>query len=278
LLIGAEFSLRDIWPRQADGPSAPSTASAGSAPPAGCRPEHDARLVLLATDRVGYGNLSELITRARMRAPKGSYRLETTDFTDGIPGCLALLVPEAAALVEPAAHRRLLAQARFVRERFDRHGRLAVELLTRGHDTALLGMLRGAARETGLPLVAAGDVHYHRRARKSLHDTLAAIRLGKPLAECGLALTPNAEQHLRSRLRIAQRYPSELLEETLRLAADCRFSLEELRYEYPEEIVPAGETPTTWLRQLTRAGVQRRYPAGPPEAVARQIEHELALV
>ncbi len=262
LLVGAEFSLRDLWPRQA----------------AGCRPEHDARLVLLATDRAGYGNLSELITRARRRAPKGSYRLEPADLADGIPGCLALLVPEAAALVEPAAHRRLLAQARFVRERFDRRGRLAVELLTRGHDTALLGMLRGAARETGLPLVAAGDVHYHRRSRKSLHDTLAAIRLGKPLAECGLALAPNAEQHLRSRLRLAQRYPTELLEETLRLAADCRFSLEELRYEYPEEIVPAGETPTSWLRKLTCAGAQRRYPAGPPPTVARQIEHELALV
>ncbi|MCO5119116.1 MAG: error-prone DNA polymerase [Burkholderiaceae bacterium] len=269
LVVGAEFSLRDIWPRRPDGIALPAAA---------CRPEHDARLVLLATDREGYGNLSELITRARMRAAKGSYRLEAADLADGIPGCLALLVPEAAALVEPAAHRRLLTQAGFVRERFGQRGRLAAELLTRGHDTALLGMLRDVAREIGLPLVAAGDVHYHRRARKSLHDTLAAIRLRKPLAECGLALAPNAEQHLRSRLRLAQRYPPDLLEETVRLAASCRFSLDELRYEYPEEIVPADETPAGWLRKLTLEGLQRRYPAGPPEAVREQIERELALV
>ena len=282
LLVGAELSLRDLWPRRpAPSPAGAAQrrgARAGPSPATGGRPEHDARLVLLATDREGYGNLSELVTRARRRAPKGSYRLEMADLADGVPGCIALLVPEAAALVDPMAHQRLLAQARLVRERFDRHGWLAVELLTRGHDGALLGMLRGVSRETGLPLVAAGDVHYHRRSRKSLHDTLVAIRIGKPLAECGLALAPNAEQHLRSRLRLAQRYPPELLEETLRIAARCRFSLDELRYEYPEEIVPAGETPASWLRKLTMEGARRRYPAGLPPAVARQIEHELALV
>ncbi|MFA7505914.1 MAG: error-prone DNA polymerase, partial [Burkholderiaceae bacterium] len=281
LLVGAEFSLRDIWPRQAPGPARPARPARPDAPcrpDAACRSEHDARLVLLATDRQGYGNLSELITRARMRAPKGSYRLEAADLADGIPGCLALLVPEAAALVDPAARERLLAQSRFVREGFGQRGRLAVELLTRGHDTALLAMLRGIARQTGLALVAAGDVQYHRRSRKSLHDTLAAIRLGRPIAECGLALAPNAEQHLRSRLRLAQRHPPELLEETLRLADACRFSLEELRYEYPEEIIPAGRTPAGWLRELTYAGARRRYPAGLPAAVGKQIEHELALV
>src|SRR5690606_16087396 len=88
----------------------------------------------------------------------------------------------------------------------------------------------------------------------------------------------NAEQHLRSRLRLARLYPRELLEETVAVAARCRFSLDELRYEYPEEIVPAGHTPTSWLRTLVLEGLPLRYPEGTPPKVLAQIEHELALI
>ncbi len=119
---------------------------------------------------------------------------------------------------------------------------------------------------------------FHVRSRKSLHDTLTAIRLNTPVKDLGFAIAPNAEQHLRSRLRLAQLYPAALLEETLEVASRCGFSLDELRYEYPEEIVPAGETPASWLRKLTYAGVPGRYPQGLPAPVERQIEHELALI
>jgi error-prone DNA polymerase len=130
-----------------------------------------------------------------------------------------------------------------------------------------------------LPLVAAGDVHMHVRSRKPLQDTLTAIRVGRPLAECGLALQPNAERHLRSRLALANLYPPELLAETLNVARRCRFSLDELRYEYPQEIVPAGETPSSWLRRLTYEGAGRRFThGGIPAEVQQQIEHELALI
>src|SRR5690606_15456961 len=88
----------------------------------------------------------------------------------------------------------------------------------------------------------------------------------------------NAEQHLRSRLRLAQLYPPAMLEESVALAETCRFSLDSLRYEYPDEIVPPGETPASWLRSLTERGARRRYPGGMPDALARQIEHELALI
>jgi error-prone DNA polymerase len=126
--------------------------------------------------------------------------------------------------------------------------------------------------------VAAGDVHMHLRSRRPLQDTLTAIRLGTPVHACGHALHPNAERHLRARVRLAQLYPPELLAETVAIAERCGFSLDTLRYEYPEELVPAGETPATHLRRLAFAGARRRYPAGVPEKVRDLIERELALI
>ncbi len=267
LAIGAEFSLRDAF-------------------------DDDSRLVLLACSRNGYGNLSELITRARMRADKGTYRLLAEDLSEGIDDCLALLVPSPAVAVDPqpglsppasqpssdCARARILHQARFLRERFDGRCWLGVPLPVRGHDSALLERTRSLAETAGLPRVATGDVLCHVRSRKALQDALTAIRLNTPLKELGYALASNAEQHLRSRLRLARLYPRAMLEETLEVAARCRFSLDELRYEYPEEIVPAGHTPTTWLRTLAFQGMPARYPQGTPAAVLAQVERELALI
>ena len=117
-----------------------------------------------------------------------------------------------------------------------------------------LHKLRTIREATAVPLVAVGDVHMHVRSRKPLQDVMTATRIGRPLTECGLALQPNAERHLRTRLRLAQTYPPDLLKETLRVAARCRFSLDELRYQYPDEVVPAGETPSSYLRRLTYEG------------------------
>src|SRR5512133_104466 len=227
------------------------------------------QLVLLATDREGYGNLSQLITRGRRRGAKGRYVLETKDLDQGLPGCLALLLPGAVPDV---------AQARWLAERFPGRAWIAVELLCGANDKARLAALRELGAASGLPLVAAGDVHMHLRSRRKLQDTLTAIRLCKPLAQCGHALYPNAERHLRLRLRLANLYPRELLEETLRIAAHCNFSLDSLRYEYPEEIVPPDATPSGHLRALTEAGLARRFPAGVPEKVEALIEHELQLI
>ena len=99
----------------------------------------------------------------------------------------------------------------------------------------------------------------HARARRALQDTLTAIRLKTPLSACGYALHPNGERHLRSRARLATLYPPEMLDATVALAERCAFSLDELRYEYPEEIVPPGETPASHLRKLTEEGLARRY-------------------
>ncbi len=117
----------------------------------------------------------------------------------------------------------------------------------------------GCPEDSGLPLVAAGDVHMHLRARRALQDTLTAIRLKCPVASVGHTLLPSGERHLRRRERLARIYPPELLIETLNVAERCHFSLDSLRYEYPEELVPAGETPAGWLRKLTEEGFRWRF-------------------
>jgi error-prone DNA polymerase len=118
----------------------------------------------------------------------------------------------------------------------------------------------------------------HVRSRKPLQDTLTAIRLGKAIADCGYDLAPNAEQHLRSRLRLGNIYPSQAIQETLRIASLCCFSLSELRYEYPDELVPRGQTPASFLRQEVYAGAQLRYPQGISSDVKNKIEYELHLI
>jgi error-prone DNA polymerase len=231
--------------------------------------EKGPKLVLLATDRAGYGALCALITRARMRTPKGEYRLELDDLAESVGGCLALLAPEREWDLD---------DARFVAQCFPGRAWIAVELVYGAHDAARLAGLRELGRLSGLPLAAAGDVHMHVRSRKALQDVLTAIRLGVAVPSAGTALHPNAERHLRTRLRLTQIYPAELLEETARIAGRCSFDLDTLHYEYPSELVPADETPASHLRKLAYAGLARRFPEGAPEAIRRLVEHELALI
>jgi len=239
------------------------------------------KLVLLAQDRAGYGNLAELVTRGRRNAEKGSYRLTRADLDGGLADCLALLVPDAdpaPSHAAPVTHHPSLEDARWLAARFPGRAWIAAELACGPDDRAALARLRMLARESGLPLVAAGDVHMHVRSRRPLQDILTAIRRRTPVHACGHALHPNAERHLRQRVRLARIFPPELLAETLRIAERCSFLLDELRYEYPEELVPAGETPASHLRALTEAGLAWRFPGGLPEHVRRLIEHELALI
>jgi error-prone DNA polymerase len=234
--------------------------------------EDGPKLVLLATSRAGYGNLSELITRGRRSAKKGSYRLTRADLDAGLDECLALLVPS------PFSFPPSRGEAEWLAERFPGRAWLAAELHCGPDDRARLAHLRELARAADLPLVAAGDVHMHVRSRRRLQDALTAVRLGRPVRECGHALFPNAERSLRQRMRLAQLYPPALLAETLLVAERCRFALDELRYEYPEELVPAGETPASWLARLTAEGLAWRFPGGVPEAVRTLVARELALI
>jgi error-prone DNA polymerase len=234
------------------------------------RLEDGLKLVLLATDRASYGRLSALITHARRKAKKGAYHLDRAALADHCPaGCNALWLPDD----EPDADDGLWLAGLFPQRMW-----IAVEHFLTGHDRERLQQLRALSQACYLPLVASGDVHMHVRSRRPLQDTLTAIRLGKPVAELGFALYPNGERHLRSLARLARLYPEDLLAETIRIAQLCHFSLDELRYEYPHELVPAGHTPYSWLAQLAAEGVKRRYPEGAPPSVHDTLRRELALV
>ncbi len=253
------------------------------------------RLVLLAQTRAGYGHLSEWITLARRRAGKGHYHAYRSDIEAapsassqanvpdgpalaGLPGCLALLSPNVTQPFD-----EMLAHAQWLKAVFGDRAAMALSLLLRARDDVLIERVRQVADITGLPIAAAGDVLMHVRSRKPLQDTLTATRLGLPLAQCGWQLAPNAEQHLRPIGRLQALHEPAWLAQTVSLAERCTFSLAELRYEYPDEIVPPGTTPASHLRALTEAGALKRYPPekfphGVPPKVREQIEHELALI
>lgn len=258
LLIGATFQLR----------AAPDAAPLG--------------LTLLAQTREGYGNLSELITLARTRAPKGEYRLAPEDLTHPPAGYAHLRhMPECLAILSPAYGldaERMTQQARWLARAFGQRAWVGLSLLHRCRDDLHRAAVEQAAQAAQLPVVALGQVQMHVRSRKPLHDTLTGIRTRQPVSQCGYELSGNAEQHLRTRMRLANLYPPQALAQTLVVARRCAFSLEQLRYEYPDEIVPRGHTPATYLRQETQAGAVRRFPGGVPPEVAAQIEKELSLI
>ncbi len=243
-------------------------------------------LILLAQNRNGYGNLSELITLGRMRAAKGEYFLTLDDLAEPdqahahlkhMPDCLAILLP-AYPGHEAQDVDRLHAQAAWMATTFPGRAWLGLTLLHRAFDEAHRATVEEVGWQHGLPITALGQVVMHVRSRKPLQDTLTATRLGKPVAECGYGLAQNAEQHLRARLRLANIYTREALAETLRIARLCTFSLDELRYEYPDEVVPPGHTASSYLRAETYIGAHRRFREGIPAKVQAQIEHELGLI
>ena len=238
--------------------------------------------VLLARSRRGYGQLCTFISavRTRGRLDGRRYHLTWSDWSAraaALDDVIALMAP---ARVGDGDHdvEALVAWADEARQVWGERAWLAVELLHGADDSAWLATLQQVSAQSGVRLVAAGHVLMHARARKPLHDVLTAVGQGRAVHDCGFALQPNAEAHLRSRVRLASLYPPALLAATLEIAAACQFKLDELRYEYPHEVVPAGETPASYLRRSTWEGAGRRYPQGVSAAVSALIERELALI
>jgi len=226
------------------------------------------KLVLLVENLLGYQQLCRLITLARRRAEKGSYRLLREDL-DQLTGLTALWIPDWDAEADAV---------RWLKDVFSNRLWIAAELHFDQDDKVRLQHLQHLGKSLDLPLVATGDVHMHCRGRRALQDTLTAIRHHVPVAEAGQLLFPNGERHLRHREALARCYPLPLLQETLRIAERCSFSLAELDYQYPSEVVPEGHTPTSWLRALTEEGCTWRWPEGLSPRLREQIEKELKLI
>ncbi|WP_046060677.1 error-prone DNA polymerase [Paracidovorax citrulli] len=231
-------------------------------------------VVILARNLDGYGNLCEFITKLRRSSAKGEYHLTLGQITGAeLMDCLVLLCPD-----RQSTNAHLEAAGTWALHQFRGRCWIGVDQVRQLDDEVWLHRMRTLSELTALPLVAVGDVHMHVRSRKPLQDVLTATRLGKPLTECGNALHRSAERHLRTRLRLAQTFPADLLAETLNVAARCSFSIDELKYQYPDEVVPRGHTAASFLRQVTYEGAGRRWPEGILPTVQAQIEHELGLI
>lgn len=227
------------------------------------------KLVFLVQTKAGYERLCRLITEGRRRSEKGTYQITRDDLADGMPGNLVLWIP--GKTLDPE-------HGRWSRTLFAERLWLAVELHRDRDDERRLNELRVLASGLHIPMVATGDVHMDIRRRRALQDTLTAIRHNQTIAEAGAHLFRNGERHLRTRDALAAIYPDVLLRETLWIAEQCTFSMDELRYRYPAEIVPNGYTPATWLRELAEGGIRWRWPDGVDEKITQQIEHELRLI
>jgi len=231
------------------------------------------KLVILAATRRGYGQLCQLITRGRRAAPKGSYRLSREDLVE----CIAPL-GDCLLIWAPDWPRPGNEPGQWLAMHYPGHTWLGVGVLREGLDAAKLRESIALAAQIGMGCVACGDVHMHVADRRPLQDALTAIRHGVPLREAGQRLFANGQRHLRERAELARLYPPALLQETQAIASRCHFNLEQLRYEYPHEIVPAGETPASYLRRLAEAGAAERWPGGVPATVRTQLERELVLI
>ena len=237
-------------------------------------PQDGSTVVLLAMNRAGYGRLARLLTVGKRRAPKGECHLTFSDVAHHGQDLLACVL-----LNSESPEDRVPELARW-REAFGDRCYLLAQLHRGPHDPWLLQRFHEVGRRTQLPLVAANGVLYHDPQRRYLHDILTAVRLGCTVAELGAHRQTNGERHLKSADDMRSLFAAgpEMVSRSLEVAGRCSFSLDELRYEYPEELSPRGQTPLAWLTQLTWAGARERYPAGLPDKVRTLIEHELQLI
>lgn len=251
-----------------------------------------ARLVLWARDRKGYGQLCRLLTLGRTRTDKGSYRLDWTDLAAHSAGLLAgVVLSERRVTRGVVTAREGLGNDRLTpiesnaqtmalcRDLFGDRAYLLAEPALSGDDEIWFERLANWSRRWRLPLAAAGDVLYHVPDRQALQRTLVAIR-ERTVVDLVHEEIPNAGRHLRSledRQRLFQRYP-EALRRASEIADRCVFALDELRYEYPEEMAPEGRSPMEYLRELAWRGARRRYPSGVPVKVQELLERELGLI
>jgi error-prone DNA polymerase len=224
-----------------------------------------ASIVALAQSREGWASLCRLVSTARSQAQKGWAELPFGDLLGGNRDLVLL-----ARGAWPEERLEALREAAG-----DRVYRAVSRRLAPGEEASIDALVAGA-----IPCVAVGDVLMHDASRQPLQDVLACIRLGLSLPQAGRRLQPNAERVLKSPEKMAalfRRWPG-LVDRSVEIAERCRFSLSELGYRYPREVVPEGWTALSWLTELVRRGLHTRYGDHVPPGVRAQIDHELAVI
>jgi error-prone DNA polymerase len=237
-----------------------------------------AAFLCFPTDRAAWARLSRLLSRGKLAAPKGECRIGRDDLLAHAEGQVLIALPPAAP--DRAFAERLAADRAALARVTALPLMLGAAVRQEGDDQRRLDALADLAARAGTPLVALGDVRYHSPGRRALADVLSAIRLRCTVETLGLAAEANAERHLKSPAAMAAlfaRHP-DALARTLTVMEACRFSLDELRYEYPDEIVEPGMTAQETLIARTWEGAEARWPGGVPADVRQRIEHELRLI
>jgi error-prone DNA polymerase len=224
----------------------------------------DNGLVLLAQTRRGYGDLCELITRCRRHITKGTYRLNPHELA---------LVRDCYAIIFPGSNPHHLLENTVLLRRSIGYTRKLVSSDAMRFQRAL-----EIADEYGLPVTACGDIVCHDKSRQPLQNILTAVKHKSTIHQLGVLVEQNAERTLRPLTVLRHLYPAELLVQSALIAQTCTFTLEELRYEYPHEVVPPGHTKTSYLREQTLQGAMRRYNNNVPPTVVELLEKEFALV
>jgi error-prone DNA polymerase len=241
------------------------------------------------TDRAAYGRLCRLITAGNLKAKKSECHLSFAEIVNAAEGQIFIALPAAAAhSSSPASRGRMdsftIRLAALVRTAPGRTFLAGVHY-HHGDEPCRLGLLVELGAQCGAPLVAVNDVFYHAPERRPLVDVLTCIREKCTIAEAGLRLSVNAERHLKAPAEMARLFAAfpDAIARTLAIAQSCRFSLDELKYEYPDEPVPPGKTAQEHLEDLTWAGAQKRYPKdkypnGIPDDVRKRLNDELTLI
>lgn len=237
-------------------------------------------MVVWASDRAAYGRLCRLLSAGRMRAEKGQCDLRWDDLLAHNEGLIAgAIVPDNRELSVPG--RALLDSLGRFRDLFGDRGYLLADLHRGIDDRERLARLEQICKDAAIPIVAAGDVHYHAPERMLVHDLVTAIRNRSTIDLTQDQRLSNSQYHLRSLKELHDVYGGrvDLLERTVEIIERCNFRLDELRYEYPtEKLAPEGVSPIDHLKQLVWQGAQERYPRGVPEKMIGLLRHELQLI
>lgn len=227
--------------------------------------------VVIAPTREAYAELSQKITEFRGRSKKGTYRAGIEDFFTGFSECYLLWLPDFKQHQQVAVGKKL---CRVWSSRFW----LLYERHYKANDNDIFSATLELKKTLKAKVVCAGGVHMAFEHQQPLLDTMNAIHNGQSLYEASGVASDNSEHHLRSLEKLSQCYPAVWMQESKRIAEQCRFCLSELRYEYPSEITPHELSATEYLRQLTEDGARQRYPEGVPASVKRQYKKELSLI
>ena len=241
-----------------------------------------------ATDRDSYGRLCRAITRGRMRddcesiqsadVARGKWFLTLHQFLDHAQGLEVIVqVPHGDARLS----QRLIEVLQGMRRALGDHLSLAVTRVGEAEESLQTAQVQWLAQACCVPVVATNGVRFHDPTRRQLHDVLTAIRCGTTVSAVGFATLPNAERHLRDSACMHTRWRDfpQAITRGIEIAERCSgFSLAQLRYHYPSEVVPVGQSAMDHLRHMTDRGAQERYPQGIPSDVQKQIAYEFALI